>query len=265
MIPAVDWHIHTTLSPDGQATVEEYCEKAVELGLSGVGFSEHFEPNPADPAFQYGYEACREAISRARAKHAGRLEVFFGIEIGYEEAREPSIRKFLEAHDFDYRIGSVHEADGINYSVTKAGLTALPGVNGKARYAPYFRELLHAVRSGLFDILGHIDVIKRFDPRDEHQFDPASFDSEIREILAEVIRRGIVLEVNTSGFRQPFKESFPGDAILSLYRKLGGRKVSLGSDSHKLRHLATLFSETLSRLQNLGFGDDCFFRIYSTR
>jgi histidinol-phosphatase (PHP family) len=253
----IDWHIHTTLSPDGTATVEEYCEKAVEMGLSGVGFSDHYDPGPDHLSSSfYDYGACREAVTRAREKFRDRLQIHFGIEIGYQIAADSVIRTFLRDHDFDYHIGSIHVADGIPYSVTSAGADSLPGVTGRERYEPYFRELRAAAESGCFDILGHLDVVKRFDPEDGPRFQPELFSSEIERILLAIIRKGMALEVNTSGFRQHFKEPFPGETILRLYRDLGGKRIRLGSDSHKLRHLATRFAETQAWCRKLGFEED---------
>ena len=122
----------------------------------------------------------------------------------------------------------------------------------------YYEEMLRVVqRFDDWSVLGHLDLIKRYDAAgpwpDENARDI------VAEIMKEAIRRGKGIELNTSSIRYGLSDLTPSEDILRLYRDLGGRILSIGSDSHKPEHLGAHIPMMRERLQAIGFTEFCTF------
>ena len=75
----------------------------------------------------------------------------------------------------------------------------------------------------------------------------------IRGILKEIIKKDRGLEVNTSGYRIDGENPLPSFEILKLYQQLGGRILTIGSDSHNTENITNKFDYTISQLKEIGF------------
>src|SRR6185436_698710 len=106
---------------------------------------------------------------------------------------------------------------------------------------PYFDEVAAGARSGLFDVMGHLDFVKRFLSPHVTAADLAGAPELYEPVLDALVDSGTGLEVNTSGWRSPAAESFPSPAIVARFREKGGRAVTVGSDAHHVDHLAWAF------------------------
>jgi histidinol-phosphatase (PHP family) len=120
-------------------------------------------------------------------------------------------------------------------------------------YLPYFEELLRAAHSGLGDLLGHFDLVKRYGVAHYGRFEPATFAEEIRTVLRAAVEAGVGLEINASGLRQAPGEPYPGLAVLRWYRELGGEILAIGSDAHRVEHLAAGTDQALALARAAGF------------
>jgi histidinol-phosphatase (PHP family) len=120
-------------------------------------------------------------------------------------------------------------------------------------YQPYFAEVRRAVESGLFDLIGHFDIAKRYGVRCYGPFDLSLFAAEVRESLELAVERGVGLEINTSGLRQAPHETYPGLEVLRWYRELGGRILTIGSDAHLVKDLGKGISDALDLAREAGF------------
>jgi histidinol-phosphatase (PHP family) len=98
--------------------------------------------------------------------------------------------------------------------------------------APYFAEVARAIRSGLFDTLGHMDMCKRWLVPWFKAAEYAAIPEAYEPLLVALVESGTALEVNASGLRHPTGETYPGPWVVQRYRELGGRRVTVGSDSH---------------------------------
>jgi histidinol-phosphatase (PHP family) len=90
-----------------------------------------------------------------------------------------------------------------------------------------------AIRSGLFDTIGHLDFVKRYLVPYVSPAQLAEAPELYEPLLHALIETGTALEVNTSGLRQPARETYPAAPIVERYRVLGGTRVSAGSDAHR--------------------------------
>ena len=104
------------------------------------------------------------------------------------------------------------------------------------------------------DVLSHLTCPLRYVVgKYGHHFDVTEYKKPITEILDAVISREKALEVNTSGVKTAFRSTMPDGEILRWYRNMGGRLITLGSDSHAAVNLSAGFDEARQMLLDLGY------------
>ena len=226
---AIDYQVHSTCSHDGRATLAEQCARAVEIGLDEIGFSEHKDFDPEDPVVDYfDYDRYMGEIEAQRAKWGDRLRIRAGVEIDYQKWFEDRISEYLDAHAFDFVIGSVHYVDRLTvmneaYNRTRDAATA---------YRDYFATVRDSVDCGLFDILGHLEYANRRGLAAWGPYDMHNYESELSDLMDRVIARGLTLEINTAGLHQGLDVTYPIRDTVALYAQSGGKLLSIGSDAH---------------------------------
>ena len=253
----VDLHVHSSCSADGKSSIGDYAQRAAELGFREVGFCEHVDLDPRDQ--DYGYldmSRYQQEIAAAQIRQP-QVVLRQGVELSYQSRREDEIRAWLADRAWDFVVTSVHLVDYtdgwaiISEPVTTSAYFATH--SQRQAYAAYFEELLRAAQSGLGDVIGHFDLVKRFGVQHYGPFEPANFEEEIRNVLRAAIDSGMGLEVNTSGLRQLPEEPYPGLTVLQWYRELGGEILTFGSDTHHLDGLGAGLSEAMALAQAAGF------------
>jgi histidinol-phosphatase (PHP family) len=253
----LDLHVHSTLSADGESSVIDYSRRAQELNLLEVGFCEHADLDPRDRS--YGFlELWRYGREISAARNAfPTIRLLQGVEISYQASLEGEIRAWLARQAWDYVIVSVHLVDYADgwalVSEPESAGAYFARHSQREAYTPYFEELLRAVRSGLGDVLGHLDLVKRYGTVHYGPLEPADFEEEIRCVLRAAVEHGVGLEINSSGLRQPPAETYPGLEVLRWYRELGGEVVTLGSDAHHAFDLGRGVDHALVQAQMAGF------------
>jgi histidinol-phosphatase (PHP family) len=249
----LDAHLHTDLSPDSLVPLELYAAQAAERGIPEIAITDHLDFMPGAPAYEYADYGKREMIVRDAAERwAGRVTIRFGVELTYESRHEDQIREHLAAHSYDYTIGSVHAQSDGPYALDRIA-TFVDGKTIAQAAAFYFEEVMAAIRSDLFDTLGHLDMCKRW----LHPwFPPEAFAAapELYEpLLAALVESGMVLEVNSSGLRQEVGETYPPAWAVARYRDLGGKRVTVGSDAHLPQSFAFGLEEAYEIVARAGF------------
>lgn len=249
----LDFHAHSDFSVDGMSSIENYCKRAKALGFSQIGFTEHLDFNPVDLGYgEYDYEKNLSEILRIRGMFENDLKILFAAEVTYEKKFEKDIRVYLKNRRFDYRIGSVHLIDSKAISrIDEENYFA--GKTEEEAYLPYFLELKNAAQSGMFDVIGHFDLIKRYGVTFFGKFNSGKYNSEITEILELMIKNNIALEINSSGLRQNPKETYPSLKIIKLYKELGGDLITIGSDSHSTEFLGSGTEDAIKIARSAGF------------
>ncbi|HEU4672632.1 MAG TPA: histidinol-phosphatase HisJ family protein [Candidatus Limnocylindrales bacterium] len=240
----VDSHLHTDLSPDSDVPIDVYCALAVERGIPEIAITDQVDFDPRDPAYDYVDFATRERTVREAAERWAPhgLAVRFGAELTYNRRWEADVRDHLRTHRYDYTIGSVHDWPESPYRNPDRGRwiaeTPLDEV-----LAPYFDEVVGAARSGLFDTIGHVDVVKRYLHPHVAATALAGAPELFEAALRSVVESGAALEINTSGLRQDVGETYPAAWVVGIYRELGGRRVTVGSDAHRRKQFAFRLGE----------------------
>lgn len=232
MIP-LDYHIHTNFSCDCKVEMLEICHTAVERGIAEIGLTEHYDLNPSDPCYQFfDADAWWAEIHRCREEFSDSLQIRAGIELGEPHRYPEQVRKLLEGYNWDFALGSLHWVDG-KMVFEREYFTR----SADQAYRTYFQELLQMARLGQFDILAHMDVVKRYGFDYYGPYDPTKYEPEIRAVLHACIERNIALEINTSTLRRPIMEATPSLEVMQWYLEAGGRWITFGSDAHHIEHL----------------------------
>jgi len=249
----LDAHLHTELSPDSAVPLELYCAQAAERGVREIAITDHLDFMPGAPAYQYTSFKRREQVVRDAAERwAGKVTVRFGVELTYESRYESEIREHLNSHSYDYSIGSVHGLSDGPYARDRIA-SFVAGKTLAEVVAPYFAEVALAIRSGLFDTLGHMDMCKRWLVPWFKAADFAAAPELYEPLLVALAASGTALEVNASGLRHPTGETYPGPWVVARFRELGGQRVTVGSDSHMPHTFAFGLEEACEIVAAAGF------------
>ena len=239
LVAPADNHVHTEWSWDApQGDMDGTCRRALELGLASVAFTEHADFVRGSTAV-FDPQAYLESVARCRSRYPD-LRILSGVELG-EPHRHPAETQVLCSAGFDRVLASVHGViwNGEFSDACERGF--LSEHNADEYFRLYLGEVLALVRSDVdFEVLAHLDYPKRYLP-EGLEYDPASYEDELRSILRTAAQRDIVLELNTRGGR-PERNMCPGLPVLEWWREEGGRAVSIGSDAHQPKDLAKGFA-----------------------
>ena len=241
-----DLHLHTHISKDSRQDGEKYIAEGIKRGINYIGFSDHLDLDPIDKDFgYYNYENAYRDYTLFSKKYNEQINLLFGVEVTYQSSLEKSILKNTEGKPYDYLIGSVHRLEGFTIA-GKSGIPFFEGKNEKTAYMMYFEEMAKLVSMNYFQIIGHFDVIKRFGVEFYGKFYAEKYAAIIKDILREIVTQGAVIEINSSGYRQPPKEPYPSKEILQMYREAGGTEIAIGSDAHNIKHFGEGLEDALA-------------------
>jgi histidinol-phosphatase (PHP family) len=257
----LDSHVHTDLSPDSDVPIDVYAALAVELGIAELAITDHVDFDPRDPAFEYAsFEDRERTVRDAAERWADRgVAIRFGAELTYNTSWEADVREHLARYRYDFTIGSVHDWPGSPYPRNRVGRW-VAGRSLDEVVGPYFDQVRAAAQSGLFDTIGHLDVVKRYLHPHVLPADLADRPELLEPSLSALVESGTALEVNTSGLRHPVRETYPAAATVQRYRELGGTQVTAGSDAHRSDWLAWGLDEGYRILAQADFADLAFGR-----
>jgi histidinol-phosphatase (PHP family) len=232
--------------------MERSCERALEIGLPGIAFTEHADwvtihegQHVLDIA---GYH---QAIERCRAKFKN-LRILSGVELGEPHWFPDQTRAVLAAGPLDRVLGSIHCVHIGEDIVDASQFRQRPQEEQPGAIREYFRETQAMVDSSEpFEVLAHLDYPKRYWPAGLQPYREEDYEDEIRAILVSAARRGLVLEANTTR-GEPGKMT-PGLTVLRWWREAGGEAVSFGSDAHWPEKVAGGFGLATQVVQAAGF------------
>lgn len=243
MIGMTDYHVHSILS-DGKNSYEELIETAISKGLEEIGFSDHVCLKPVTWAIpEIDIPVMAEQIAILKDRYKDRIRIKFGIEMDYLPGMEDEIKALIISLPLDYVIGSVHFIGNWNFDTDKSLYGKWPN---DELYRMYFDLIQKAARSGLFDIIGHLDIIKKF--RIYPETDQSALINQTLKIIKE---SNLVVEVNTGGLDRPCAELTPSPAIVEqcYHHRI---PLMLNSDAHKTEQIARHFEPTVDLLRKIG-------------
>jgi histidinol-phosphatase (PHP family) len=156
------------------------------------------------------------------------------------------VGSLLEAHPFDYVIGSVHHLGAWGFDDPRQ-IGEYDSRDIDEVWIEYFELVGDAAESGLFTILGHLDLVKKFGYRPTR-----TLGHELDGLVHRVARSGVVVEINTAGLHKPAREAYPTLDILSRLRT-AGVPVTFGSDAHRPDEVGRDFAHAASLAQAAGY------------
>jgi len=235
----LDSHLHTDLSPDSDVPIDAYAALAVEQGIAELAITDHVDFDARDPAYDYATFDDRErSVREAAERWAPRgVLIRFGAELTYNRSWEADLRAHLARHAYDFTIGSVHDWPDSPYVPGRVATWAADRSLDEA-LAPYLAEIAAAAGSGLFDAIGHLDVVRRYLHGTFSAPEIFGAVELFEPALRALVDSGTALELNSSGYRHPAGEAYPGPPLVARYRELGGQRVTAGSDAHRKGHFA---------------------------
>lgn len=263
-----DCHCHSHHSPDSKSTVREIAEQSISLGLSGVTITDHY--NPLSP--NYTPEKQLHDISHilksfdeicdVREEYAGRLELFCGVEIGAPFRHNDSCSELACDSRVDEIIGSVH------------GIAPIFNDGSTRGYSPYFDEptecdrLVEAYMTDVYrnaafcdvDVIGHVTYLERYIIKDGTVlFDVKRFVDACADIMHICINRGKAIEINSKSLTLCDNVPFSELDFFRMYREMGGKLVTVGSDAHTLNGFSQA-KQARDLLVAAGFESACYYK-----
>lgn len=242
-----DYHMHTHFSEDSTFPMEDVVLRAIEVGLNEICFTEHVDHGIAS-AINCDYDAYIKAFNHCKAKYQDQITLKLGIEFGVQNHTTPLYRADFAQYLFDFVILSLHQVDNQEFHTQ----TFQKDRTQKEYQERYYQEILNVIQHYKdYSVLGHLDVINRYDLQGSYPFELLK--PLITDILKIVIQDGKGIEVNTSSFRYGLPDLTPSMDILKLYRSLGGEIITIGSDSHVSSHVGYKIKDIQSILKELGY------------
>lgn len=251
-----DYHTHTPLCRHATGEPVEYARRALEVGLSEMGFSDH------SPMRQDDFDDWRMYLSqldeyvekvRKAQKDFPQLTLRLALEVDYLPGHEAWIRELAARHPWDYFIGSVHYVSD-SWAVDNPNkLSEWKTRDAWEVWSVYFDRLTMAAASGLFEIIGHADLPKKFGHRPARDCRPL-----YEKFLTAARQHDCALELNTAGLRKDCKEIYPNPQLLQVAFQ-HGVPITFGSDAHAPGEVGMNFSEAIRLARSAGYGECCRF------
>lgn len=248
-----DYHLHSSFSDDSQTPMEDMVRRAIALGLDEICFTEHVDYG-VKTVLNCDYAAYLSGLSDMREKYRGQITIRAGIEFGVQLETIPEFTAAFQSWPFDFVIYSCHQIGNKEFWRNEFQ----EGRTQEEYQTAYYAAIYDVMRQyKLYSVLGHLDMIKRYDPCGDYP------DEKILPLAEKIMRQAIAdgkgIEVNTSTLRYGLPGTFPSRRLLELYHDLGGRILTIGSDSHDTAHLADLIPEVQGMLKEIGFREVCTF------
>ena len=256
-----DTHMHSHFSGDSEANPMEIAQKACELGLKGICFTDHLDIDYKETPgmFDLDIPAYQKGIADVKKEFADKLDICWGIELGLQPYLASQNNKVILENEFDFVIGSTHLVKQVDIYYP----SYYEGRSEEACIREYFDETLKNVQSNVaFDVYGHLDFIVRYSPNKNKFYSYEKYSDLIDEILRTLIAKGKGIELNTAGLKYRLGHAHPTMDTLKRYKELGGEIITLGSDGHAPEQIAWDFVKVPEILKEAGFE---YFTVFKER
>jgi histidinol-phosphatase (PHP family) len=181
------------------------------------------------------------------------LTIRLALEVDYLPGHEGWIRELATRYPWDYFIGSVHYISDSFAIDSPYQLAEWRHRDPYEVWTAYFDRLTQAAESGLFEIIGHADLCKKFCFYPKEDCTP-----HFRRFLEVAKRRDVAIELNTAGLRKDCKEIYPSKAFLQLAATIGV-PITFGSDAHAATEPGMDFEAAVQLARECGYTQSCVF------
>ena len=241
----IDLHNHTTRCNHAEGTIDEYIQRAIALGIDVYGFSEH-APMDFDEKYRLQFEemqAYTDDILNAKEKYKDDIDILLGYEVDWLQGHMSN--KVLNA-DVDYLIGSVHFIDKWSFDNPEF-ISGWKNKDIDEIWKAYFEATEAMAKSGQFDIVGHLDLIKVF------KYMPKQ-DTRIlaKDALQAIKKSNMVLELNAAGLRKPVAEIYPSKSLLEVAFGME-IPITFSSDAHAVEQVGFSYDKVIALAKEVGY------------
>jgi histidinol-phosphatase (PHP family) len=261
MSSPADYHMHTPLCRHAVGEPDEYARHALEAGLTEIGFSDHSHMRQDNfDNWRMNFSQLDEYVENVRRaqKNFPQLTIRLALEVDYLPGHEEWIRELAARHPWDYFIGSVHYVSDSWAIDDPQKLSEWKNRDSFEVWQIYFERLAKAAESGLFEIIGHADLPKKFghkpnrDPAFAGSFGVARYSALYEKFLDAAKKSDCAIELNTAGLRKECKEIYPNRDIVRLaFQK--GVPITFGSDAHAPGEVGMNFAEAVQLAREAGY------------
>jgi histidinol-phosphatase (PHP family) len=251
-----DYHMHTPLCRHATGEPTKLAAHALKVGLNEIGFSDH-SPMKRDDfddwrMLERDLDDYVAKVERARRDHPN-LTIKLALEVDYLPGHEDWIRDLAARHPWDYLIGSVHYISESWAIDSPTQISKWKDRKPIEVWTAYFERLTMAAESGLFEIIAHPDLCKKF------CFYPEEDCTPLFTRFLEAVKGGdLAMEINTSGLRKDCREIYPSPGIVRLAGQMGV-PISFGSDAHAPGEVGMNFAEAIELARGAGYSHSCHF------
>lgn len=254
----VDMHTHTNHSFDGNYPIDELCESAIEKGIKILAFTDHVEMDFfREKEFDKTADESFADIVRAKELFKDRIELCVGVELGEPTYNVEESEMLITSKDYDFVIGSIHNLRGVEDFC----YLQYDNLDVGALLDTYFNELKLLADWAKFDTFAHLTYPLRYIVGENKiPVDMSKYQKDIDEILSLLVEKDKALEINTSGLRQPIGITMPAVDIVRRFKALGGKMITVGSDSHFTAHMGAGIEQGMQLAKDCGFNSVYIFR-----
>ncbi|MDO5108476.1 MAG: histidinol-phosphatase HisJ family protein [Erysipelotrichaceae bacterium] len=275
-----DYHLHCEFSDDSRERMETQIERAIELKLDEICFTDHVDYGikkdwsegnivwrggdamssgieGKDPLANVNYPEYFSKIDRMRETYKGQIVIKKGLEFGIQSITADQFRELYNKYqdELDFVLFSMHQVNNLEFWTQDFQR----GKTQKEYNEEYYREIYETMKIFKdYSVLAHLDLIVRYDNNGVYPFE------NVKDMIAEILKLAIAdgkgIELNTSSWKYGLADTQPSRAILKLYKDLGGRILTAGSDAHVAKMLADHLDEGYRILRDeIGFKEICTF------
>ena len=246
----IDLHNHTSLCKHASGSMEDYVKRAIEKSIKFFGFSDH-APMEFDYQYRMSFEEMptyEKNVKKLKEKYKDKIEILLGYEVDFT----PFVDKRVLEREVDYLIGSVHFLDNWGFDNPEF-IKEWDKRDVEDVYKEYFSKIEEMANSKLFDIVGHIDLVKVFGHKIKNIKDIA------KNAIKAIKNSKMSVEINTAGLRKPVKELYPSDELLEMILN-ENIDITLSSDAHSPEQVGYKIDEVISKLKNLGVNEAVIYK-----
>ena len=248
----IDLHNHTPLCNHAQGEVSKYIKQAISKGTKYFGISDH-APMDFDKKYRMSFEQMKDyeaTVLKNKEIYKDKIEILLGYEVDYLKGY---IDKRVVDAKVDYLIGSVHFIDGWGFDNPEF-IGRYKNQDIDEIWHKYFDTIKEMADSKLFDIVGHLDLIKVF------KFMPNKKILEIAKDALEAIKKAdMTIEINMAGYRKPIAEAYPSYELLKEAFRLN-IPITFGSDAHEPEQVGLYSDKVIQLAKSIGYTECALYR-----
>ena len=258
----IDLHVHTWRCRHAEGVAADYVRAAAACGVRTLAFTDHLPLPDSLSASIEGADGYAMPLAEiddyvaeviALTSTAENVEVLLGIEADLVPQAVAHAAEVVARYPFDVVLGSIHLIDAWAFDdPDRTG--GYDAWNISDLWERYFADLSAAARTGVADVIAHVDLVKKF-----NRVPAGDLADLYRRVARALADSGVAVEVNTAGLRKPCAELYPSAALLTQLRH-ANVPATVGSDAHRPEEVGAGWLEARRALEDAGYESVLVFR-----